>query len=332
MVAGTIVSAPLAWAGNAGAESITLTHPAMGSEFSITAYPPEGRSAADLAPLLEEVFAAIDTLEAQISSWREDSQTTYVNNHAADAAVPVSAEFLDVLLAAKDVYERTDGAFDCTVGPLAQLYGLYEAREDMPDAAAIEAARRRVGMDKVLIDAEAGTVAFAEPGVRLDFGGIGKGAALDRAVAMLKARGVRRALLHAGTSSVYALGAPPDAPGWTVRIRHPYNAESHVATAILRDESLSTSGCYGDLPEAGGTRICNIFDPRTGRPKHGILSASAIAPSATETDALSTAFLVMGVEGTAAFCQAAEGVRAVLVPEAPAAEVRPVWIETRDQP
>lgn len=327
-----LIVCAFAFAGERGSEPLIRTHTAMGTEFSVTAYPPPGRAPEELSALFDEAFAAVDELESEISSWIPDSQTSYVNNHAADGPVRVSADLLDLLLDARSVYRLTDGAFDCTVGPLAKLYGLYDKRGVLPADDEIEAAVQNVGMDKVDLNAKAGTVRFARPGMRLDFGGIGKGYAVDRIVAILRARGIERALVHGGTSSVYALGGPPDAPGWTVHIRHPYNADLHVATVVLRDESLSTSGCYGDLPRVDGVRICNIFDPRTGRPQHGVLSASAIGPTATETDGLATAFLVMGVDGTRRFCEASGDIRAIVVPEAPEGELSPVRIGTREQP
>jgi thiamine biosynthesis lipoprotein len=116
-----------------------------------------------------------------------------------------------------------------------------------------------------------------------------------------------------------------------VRVRDPYNRNDALAEVVLRDESLSTSGCY-DLDEVDGVQICNIFDPRTGLPRHGMLSATVIASSATQTDALSTGFLVMGVEEARAFCASHPNVRAIMVPESPDNEPAPVWIGEQQSP
>jgi len=311
---------------------LVRTHPAMATEFSVTIFPRADEAAASLVGLIDEIFADIDALEAIISEWKPDSQTTYVNNHAADEPVRVPVELMDLLLASKACYERTDGIFDVTVGPLSKLYGFYEDKGHQPTEDELREALERVGMDKITLDPQARTVQFQKAGMRLDFGGIGKGFALDRAAEKLRARGVKNALLSAGTSSIYALGAPPGEPGWKVHIRHPYNDGEKMVTVMLRDESLSTSGCYGDLPVVDGVRICNLFDPRTGQAQHGIVSASAIAPTATETEALGKAFLILGVEGARAFCGRNPGVRGILVPESPGSVVNVELIGPQDDP
>lgn len=311
---------------------LVRTHPAMATEFSITAYPREGEDATALVGLFDEIFADIDALEAVISEWKLDSRTSYVNNHAADEPVPVPVELMDLLVASRACYERTDGVFDVTVGPLSQLYGFYKGQGHQPTPEELLDAVGRVGMDKVELDIGARTVRFKTQGMRLDFGGIGKGFALDRAADKLRARGVQNALLSAGTSSVYALGAPPQESGWKVHIRHPYNKDEKAASVTLRDESLSTSGCYGNLPVVDGVRICNLFDPRTGQAQHGIVSASAIAPTATETEALGKAFLILGEDGARAFCARNPGVRGILVPESPGPEIQVVFIGPQDDP
>ena len=292
------------------ASAVTLRHPAMGTEFVFTVYARGDDVSTDaVAQFAREAFDAIDDLEARISSWIPDSQTSYLNNHAADGPVRVSVDLFGLVDTAKEMHARTGGAFDCSVGPLLALYGFRNASVAQPDAARLAEARAKVGMERVRLDSNAGTIAFDIAGMRLDFGGIGKGLALDLAADFLKDRGVERALLHGGTSTVVGIGSPPGESGWTVHIRHPYNADRPLTTVLIRDESLSTSGCYG-APDA----VCDILDPRSGLPVIATLSATAIAPTATETDALSTAFLVMGAEEVGRFCARNSGVRALVAP------------------
>ncbi len=311
---------------------LVRTHPAMATTFEIRVYPREGEDPARLIGLIDEIFADIDALEAVISEWKPDSQTSYVNNHAAEGPVKVPVDLMELLVVSRTCYERTGGVFDVTVGPLSQLYGFYKKQGHQPTPEELHEALGRVGMDKVTLDPQAHTVQFQKAGMRFDFGGIGKGFAIDRAAAKLRARGVKNALLSAGTSSIYALGTPPDEPGWKVHIRHPYNEGEKLVTVTLRDESMSTSGCYGNLPVVDGVRICNLFDPRTGQAQHGIVSASAIAPTATETEALGKAFLILGVEGARAFCARNPGVRGILVPESPGPAMQVELIGPQDDP
>ncbi len=321
-------SAPVSAEGDTSLGAIRVTHTAMGTEFEFTIFArPEDADTAAIAEIADEAFQAIDDLERRISSWISDSQTTYINNHAAEGPVRTGADLLDLIQTGKQIHEKTAGAFDCTVGPVMKLYGFYNGKVGVPDSAELERARSRVGMDQVFVDRTAGTVSFGREGIRLDFGGIGKGLALDLAVEILRGRGVDRALLHAGTSTVFALGES----GWKVRIRHPYNGQEPIASVVLRNESLSTSGCYGESLEIEAAAICNVIDPRTALPVEETLSATAIAATATETDALSTAFLVLGLEGTRRYCEENPGVRAIVVPATESSEPYAHWIGFNEQ-
>lgn len=321
---------------------VQATHRAMGTEFILTLYAAgqesdAGAKRGDAASTLalhgfaRDAFEEIDRIEDLITTWRPESQVSYLNRRAADGPVRVSPEVVRLLEASRRYFDETGGAFDCTVGPLSRLYGLYDERGRLPADEEIAGVLPRIGMDLVWIDRDTREISFKRAGVEVDFGGIGKGFAVDRVVELLRARGVTRALVDGGTSSVFALGAPPGEDGWTVRVRHPYNSEAAVAEIVLRDESLSTSGCY-DLRVVDGVAICNIFDPRTGLPRRGMLSATVIAPSAMQTDALSTAFLVMGVEEARKFCVDHPDVQAIMVPETPNGDPAVVWIGERFSP
>src|SRR6185369_11639364 len=153
------------------------------------------------------------------------------------------------------------------------------------------AARRQVGHRRVRLDDDAQTVRFTAKGVRLDPGAIGKGWAIDRAVARLREAGIARALLHGGTSSVYGLGAPPRARAWTVAVQDPLRPEGRLARVALRDRALGVSCIYGRTFLRGERRQGHVIDPRDGRPVDHTLLAAVICDSATDADALSTALL-----------------------------------------
>jgi len=229
--------------------------------------------------------------------------------------VAVGRDVIVLLEAARLYHETTGGAFDVTVGPLMELFGFYAKEGNLPSPGEIEAVRARVGMDKVSVDRAAGTVSLAVEGMRIDFGGIGKGYALDVAADVLRSHGVTSAYLSGGTSSIVVIGTPPGRDHWTVRIRNPYNEDEVLETIALVDESFSASGCYGPMLEVDGEAICNILDPYTGMPLEGVLSAAAIADTGMETDALGTAFLVMGREAIEDYCRAHPHVAAVYVGE-----------------
>ncbi|MBI4556443.1 MAG: FAD:protein FMN transferase [Candidatus Hydrogenedentes bacterium] len=291
----------------------TFKHEAMATEFEFTLCSrPEDKDGRNLEVIARQAFAEVDYLEDRISNWQPLSQISRINRDAAAQPVGADEEIIKLLLDCRRMTEATNGAFDISVGPLIRLYGFYRKSGRLPNEEELSEARACVGMDKVVINKDERTVFFTRKGVSLDFGGIGKGMALDKAADVLRKNGISNALLNAGTSSVLGIGAPPGENGWTVRIRHPRRTNDIIATVVIKDESLSTSGCYGQQMVVDGEVICHILDPRTGKPITGMLTASAIARTATETDALSTAFMVLGPEGTREYCKQHKDVRAIL--------------------
>src|SRR5205823_2937824 len=165
-------------------------------------------------------------------------------------------------------------------------------------------------------NAEGRTVRFRRSGIEVNLGSIGKGYAIDRAVEVLDRRGVRAALLHAGGSSVRAVGSQPgEERGWPVGIRHPWEEDRRIAIVQLRDRALGTSAATYQHFEYNKRRLGHLLDPRTGRPADGIASATALAPTAAEADALATAFFILGVEKTRLYCAAHPAIGAVVLPD-----------------
>lgn len=281
-------------------------------EFILYAAPGE-RDPFVLEQAAAGAFELIDSLERRISRWLDTSQVSYLNEHAAEGPVKVEKELLDLILYCKELNAQTEGAFDPTVAPLLELWGLYKQQGHMPSPEELDAALALVGMEHVVVDEAASTVRFAKAGVRLDFGGIGKGLALDQAATFLRKYGITSALLVAGGSTLVAIGTPPGEPGWRVEVMDPRDLTQSLEHVLIADESLSTSGCYEPQMQLDGKSLCHIVDPRTGAPIEGMLSASAIAPTGTMTDGLSTAFMVLGRDGIAAFCAAHPDVKAVVI-------------------
>jgi thiamine biosynthesis lipoprotein len=305
----------------------SYVHNAMATYFEIVAYGERGKDSPDqFARAADEAFKAIDSLESRASSWIRSSQTSRVNREAADRPIRVAADVFRMIDASRTLYCDTGGAFDITVGPLIDLWRTCREENRLPTESELSAARGVIGFDKVTLDADARTVSFAKPGLRLNFGGIGKGFALDRAVEVLRGYGVRMAILHGGASSIVAMGAPPDKPGWTVRVSHPVNENEDIESFLLQDESLSTSGHLIDVMEIDGKKYGHILNPVTGMPVQGIVMTMAVAPTGTETDGLSTAFFVMGLEGTERYCREHPGVRAVLIPDSETGTFEPIRI------
>jgi thiamine biosynthesis lipoprotein len=258
----------------------------------------------------------IGRLEDQLTVYREHSEVSRVNRLAAVEPVPVEENLFALLAVAARLSAETEGAFDVTAGALIKTWGFYRRQQRMPSVPERRAALAKVGMRHVALDPEARTVRYLRPGLEINLGSIGKGYALDRAAGLLREEwNLSAALLHGGHSSVYAMGtAPGDPRGWAVGIKHPWQPDWRLAVVRLRDRALGTSAATFQHLEWAGRKLGHILDPRTGWPAEGVASASAVAPTAAEADALATAFFILGVEKTRLYCEAHPGVGAVLLP------------------
>ncbi len=269
------------------------------------------RDARDIAAARKALDEA-DRLESLLTVFRDTSEVVRVNRTAGDEDVRVSPELFELLQASERLHQETGGAFDVTSNPLSRCWGFLRREGRVPDAAALEEARANVGMGKVTLDVDRQTVRFDHPGVELNFGSIGKGYAMDRMAAILRAEGVRHALLSAGSSSVVAVGGGEE--GWPIDLR-PRRARAAAARVQLRDGAVGSSGAGEQFFEIDGQRYGHVLDPRTGWPASGVLGVSVVTHDATVADALSTALLVDGASLAQPYCAAHPDTLVVLVTE-----------------
>lgn len=264
---------------------------AMGSVISIVAY---GESAQQVHTGIGEALDEASRLDAMLSNYKPHSEWSEMNRAASDGPVRVSKELFDLLAKCIDYSRESEGTFDISVGPLMKVWGFYKDTGHMADQNALTAAMQSVGYQNIILNPADLTLRFAKKGIELDPGGIGKGYAVDRMVAILRRAGIRAALVSAGGSSIYALGAAPDGNGWIVKLKNPGQSSSPAATVCLRDESLSTSGSYEKFFVAAGKRWTHIMDPRTGNPASGMLSVSVIAPQTIDSEAWAKPYFILG--------------------------------------
>ncbi len=189
----------------------------------------------------------------------------------------------------------------------------------MPSDAERAEALNRVGMQGVTLDPAARSVRFLRPGLEFNLGSIGKGYALDRLGELLgEEAGIRSFLLHGGCSSVLARGSQgPDDRGWPIGIQHPWIPRRRLAQVWLRNRALATSAATFRHLIHQGRRLGHILDPRTGWPAEGMASATVLAPTAAEADALATAFYIQGPQWSREYCATHAEVAAVLLPQTP---------------
>jgi thiamine biosynthesis lipoprotein len=269
-----------------------------------------------------EVLDLVETLEDQMSVFRQTSEICHINRTAGREPVKVEPGLFELLELAVRLHGETQGAFDITAGPLSEVWGFARRAGAVPTDEQLAEALRCVGSHLLQLDPERKTIRFGRQGVRLNLGSIGKGYALDRCAERLHQAGIEDFLLHGGHSSVLGRGSqrwprhvPPDDPswGWLVGLRHPLRPRRRLAEIRLRDQALATSGSRLQSFVHRGRRYGHILDPRSGRPAEGVLSTTVIAPTAALADALSTAFYVMGPQLALDYCRTRPEIGGVLV-------------------
>jgi thiamine biosynthesis lipoprotein len=289
----------------------TTTHPAMGTTYTLYLYSDDTTQAAAVSA---EVFDEVDRIDQLLSNYRDSSELSRIDREAAAGPVTTDPEMFGFLQQSLHWSQISDGAFDITVGRLMQAWGFFRHEGRVPTGAELAQLRAVTGWQHIQLDPAARTVRFTTPGIDLDPGGIGKGFAVDAAVRILRADGIAAAMLSAGSSTVYALGAPPGKPGWRIVIPGPLPLQSTLSTITLRDTSLSSADCSQKNFTLSGHLYCHIMDPRTLRPVEGTIQVSIVNPSATASDALSNVIFVQPPEQAVATLAAhAHDSRALIV-------------------
>jgi len=263
----------------------------MGCTYAIAAY---GRDAQELPWIVDRALDEVDRIDRLMSHYRPESPLSRLNREAAGGPVEVEPELFDFIAECLRYGRDSLGAFDITVGPLMKAWGFFRGEGRVPGQPELSELRGRIGYQHVILDPKEKTVRFERPGVELDLGGIAKGYAVDRVVSLLKEHGVVVALVSAGGSTLYGLGAPPGGNGWEVKVRDPIDGRSVAFTARLRDRALSVSGSREKAFEIGGVTYSHVMDPGTGMPAQGVLGVAVLTGSGTAGDALDNAFYVQG--------------------------------------
>lgn len=267
-----------------------FAHDAMACTFEIIV---AAASRTDAGPAVRAAFDEVDRLESCLSRFRPGSDVSAINALSAGRSARVGIETIECLRLALDVCRESGGAFDVAFASVASG-GPEEPRPTVAD---------------LHIDPRERLVTPLRNGLRLDFGALGKGYALDQMGSILRDWGITAALLHCGHSTVLPLGRPPDGNDWVVALRDPRDHNRTLGTLRLDGRALSGSGrtIHGE----------HIVDPRSGRPPDSTIAAWAMAPSAALSDALSTAFMVMAPEQIETYCRGQTGTWAAVLVRTP---------------
>jgi thiamine biosynthesis lipoprotein len=274
-------------------QRVTLHGRAMGTRWSATL---DADDCLDMDDLQQDLAAAVDQVDQQMSPWKPDSDLMRVNRAPVDAWVEVPAELMEVLVCALEVQRQSAGAFDPCVGGLVNAWG-FGAACDAPDANAIRIARQSKPLAAhacLELDSNAGKVRKLTP-LQMDLCGIAKGYAVDRMAHVLQEHGVRHALA-ALDGELRAVGGQSGGLAWSVALESPEVGRRAVRGVIeLEDLAVATSGDYRHFMEVGGTRLAHTMDPRRWAPvNNGVASVTVLARTCMQADAWATALLVAG--------------------------------------
>ena len=279
----------------------------MGTSVQIAAM---GADEAYRKAAIEESFAAIQEVDRLMSNYRDDSELAMINARAATEAIRVSDPMFAVLRAAQEVSERSQGAFDVTVGPLVKLWGFHDRKPHVPTAEELARVKPLVSFRNLILDPAKQTVRFARPGTEIDLGGIAKGFAVELAGGVMRRRGLS-AFIDAGGNQ-YMVGRPAGKASWTLGIKDPEAPEHLLGTIDIDEGSLSTSAQGTNFLIANGRKYGHILDPRTLEPAAARLSVTVVAKDATLADALSKVGFLLGPAKALAVIESFPGASAVI--------------------
>ena len=282
----------------------------MGSPVDLSAW--TSRDAAAVAAF-EAAFDEFDRLDRLLSVWREGSDVLRLNAAAGRGPVPVSRDTLAVLKQALQASEWTGGKFDVTFGALSDVWKFDHDQDDrIPTRAEIAARLPLVDYRAIALDEAAGTAELKRAGVRVHLGGVGKGYAVDRAVAILRSRGLTDFMVQSG-GDLYVGGHKGNLP-WRLGVRDPRGtADKIFATLELSDATFSTSGDYERFFIQDGVRYHHLLDPDSGQPARGARSVTIVAQTSVVADVLSTGVFVAGPDAGMALIERLPDVEGVIV-------------------
>lgn len=220
-------------------------------------------------------IAEVRRIESKYSRYRDDSVTTAINRAAGRHAIPIDAETAALLRYADQCHRLSEGRFDITSGALRGLWDFRRSPPRIPRAAEIDAVIALVGWDRVEWNER--TIHLPRASMAIDFGGIGKEYAADRAATILQEQGVHHALINLG-GDVRAVGTQRDGARWRVAIAHPRAEGTAIGGIELDGDAVATSGDYERYFELDGQRYCHLLNARTGWPVRHWQSVSVVAP------------------------------------------------------
>lgn len=281
----------------------------MGTDFEISVVAPTEQIG---YINIDEAVSEIRRIEAMISSWDPNSETSEINRNAGIRPVKVSKELLQLIERSKKISEMTDGAFDISYAAADRIWKYDGTMDRMPTDTQIKTAVNKMGYQKIELDPEEQTVFLKEEGMKIGFGAIGKGYAADKAKEFLISKGVKGGIVNA-SGDLTTWGTRETGEKWMIGIANPLDKGKILTWLPIVESSVATSGNHQKYIVFKGKKYSHILDPRTGYPTNEVTSVSIFAKTAELCDALSTAVFILGKDSGIHLINQLDGVEVVLV-------------------
>lgn len=284
----------------------------MGNRFDISVVANDDEMA------MQNIDKAIDEIrriEKLLTTYNDKSQTNLINQNAGIRPVKVDREVFDIISRSKRISEITQGAFDISYGSVDKRFWNFDKEmTSLPDAATAARMVRLINYRNIILDEERCTVMLKEKGMRIGFGGIGKGYAAEKAKQLLMQHGVTSGIVNAA-GDLTAWGLQPDGKEWTIGIADPDSAMHPFSYLNITDMAIATSGNYEKFVMIDGKKYSHTIDPKTGMPVHGIKSVTILSPNAEIADAMSTPVMIMGIKVGLDMINQIKGLECIIIEE-----------------
>lgn len=282
----------------------------MGNRFEITV---EAKTATETDFFLKKAVEEIARIEALLSTYQETSETNLINKNAGLKPVKVSDEVFSLIKRSKKISEITDGTFDITYGSIDQRFWNFDTEmTELPDEVLARKSIALIDYRNIILNTEEKTVFLKNKGMRIGFGGIGKGYAAEKTKNLLKNLGVKAGIINA-SGDLSCWGIPENGKPWTIGIAHPDFSDLPFSTLEVTDLSVATSGDYEKFVMIDGKRYSHTINPKTGFPVHGIKSVTVISPNAEISDALATPITILGTEKGLALINQLKDIECIII-------------------
>jgi thiamine biosynthesis lipoprotein len=282
----------------------------MGNHFEITVV---GSDEAWANGMIDAAVAEIQRIEKLLTTYNSSSETNLINANAGIEPVQISKETFELIQRSLRISQLTQGAFDITYGSIDKsLWNFDKSMKHLPDAATAKQMVGLINYRNVVLDENASTVFLLKRGMRIGFGGIGKGYAAEKAKQLLQDWGVTSGIVNA-SGDITAWGLQPNGKPWTIGIAHPDVVWLPFSSLNITNMAIATSGNYEKFVMIGGKKYSHTINPKTGLPVTGIKSVTIICPNAEMADAMATPVTIMGIEAGLYMINQMKGIGCIII-------------------